>query len=92
MRKSTLWDALTGITPTNLTEVLKTCSDWQLRGDLQSWELGEISQPMNLLLLQARTTYSSPSTLFWVIYLVVNYARHFNEVSQACKKERYVTL
>ena len=64
MRKSTLWDALTGITPTHPTEVLQTCSDKQLGGDLQPWELEETFQPMNLLLSQARMTYSSPSTLF----------------------------
>ena len=34
---------------------------------------------MSLLLLQVRTTYSSPSTLFGVIYLIVNYARRFTK-------------
>ena len=81
MRKSTLWDAITGITPTHPIY----CSDEQLQGDLQSWKLEETSQPMSLHLLQARTTYSSPSTPFWVIYLDVNYARRFTEVSKRAK-------
>lgn len=76
MRKSTLWDAITGIGPTNPTNIR---SDWQLQGDLQSWKLEETFQPMSLHLLQARSTYSSPSTLFGGIYLYVNYARRFRK-------------
>ena len=47
---------------------------------------------MNLHLLQARTTYSSPSTLFWVIYLDVNYTRHFSKFQRRAEKNHVHAL
>ena len=48
---------------------------------------------MSLLLLQVRTTYSSPSTLFGVIYLIVNYARRFTKFhGHAEKNYPYASL
>ena len=44
---------------------------------------------MSLHLLQARATYSSPSTLFGVIYLDVNYAHRFMKF-QGCAEKNYI--
>ena len=44
---------------------------------------------MNLHLLQARATYSSPSKPFWVIYLDVNYAHRFMKFHRHAK-ENYI--
>ena len=67
-------------------------SDEQLQGDLQSWKLEETSQPMNLHLLQARSTYSSLSTLFGGIYLYVNYARRFTMFHDDAEKNYVYAL
>jgi len=65
-------DAITSITPANLTYIR---SDEQLEGDLQLWQLEETFQPMNLPLLQARSTYSSPSTPFCGNVLLIDVHR-----------------
>ena len=47
---------------------------------------------MNLHLLQARSTYSSPSTLFGGIYLCFNYARRFTKFHGDAKKNYVYAL
>ncbi len=47
---------------------------------------------MSLHLLQARTTYSSPSTPFTGIYSFVNYARRFMRFHGDAQKDRVYAL
>ena len=47
---------------------------------------------MSLHLLQARTTYSSPSTPFLVIYLIFNYAHRFSKFHGHTKTNYIYTL
>ena len=47
---------------------------------------------MSLHLSQVRTTYSSPSTLFWGIYLDVNYAHRFMKFHRRAKKNCIYSL